>query len=86
MDEAVPPAGCPKLTALRRAAGGTDPGTFAVLAAGFDAASIDGHVDASGKSAIMLAAWRGHIDNVRLLVSIGCDVNAIATGEFSYGP
>lgn len=41
--------------------------------------------DATGKSAIHHAAWRGDIENLKMLLDRGASIEAIATGEFSYG-
>ena len=42
-------------------------------------------VDATGKSAVHHAAWRGDIQNLTMLLDRGASTEAVATGEFSYG-
>ena len=37
------------------------------------------------QSAIHVAAWRGHVQNVETLLSLGADVNAASTGRHNYG-
>ena len=73
--------------ALRRLAGGDSPEALAAAlrTEGWDAAAIEAAADGSGKSAVHFAAWRGHPDNVGVLLDFGCGVDAAATGEFSYG-
>ena len=73
--------------ALRRLAGGDSPEALAAAlrTEGWDAAAIEAAADGSGKSAVHFAAWRGHPDNVGVLLDVGCGVDAAATGEFSYG-
>ena len=38
-----------------------------------------------GKNALHMACWMGCIDNISLLLSHGCDINAISTGKHNYG-
>ncbi|EKX35172.1 hypothetical protein GUITHDRAFT_51906, partial [Guillardia theta CCMP2712] len=38
-----------------------------------------------GKNPLHHAAWRGHIDSVRLLLQKGMDVNRWSTGVHNYG-
>jgi hypothetical protein len=45
-----------------------------------------GRSSCGGKNPVHVAAWRGSIDNLRLLVDeVGCNVNTIATGTHSFG-
>ena len=73
---------------FRKAASRRDPGSTALLAQlcnQWAAEDIDAAIDTSGKSALHHAAWKGHIDHVRLLCDAGADVNLWSVGEFSYG-
>jgi hypothetical protein len=38
-----------------------------------------------GKNALHMACWMGCMDNISLLLSLGCDVNAISIGKHNYG-
>ena len=70
---------------IRKVAGGQDPAALAALLGGMSGPEIDARVDSSGKSALHLAAWRGCLGNVGLLLDRGASVDCCATGEFSYG-
>jgi len=56
-----------------------------LLLAGRSASEVERDVDASGRTALHHAAWRGDIRNVELLLDIGCDVNRWSKGLHSYG-
>jgi len=76
--------------ALRRLAGGDKDDAPAKLSATlrderWDVAEIEACKDGSGKGPLHFAAWRGSPKNVEILIDAGCDVEAPATGEFSYG-
>ena len=49
------------------------------------ASKIDAMASDDGKNALHMAAWTGCIENVKLLLDLGCHINAIATGPYSYG-
>jgi hypothetical protein len=38
-----------------------------------------------GKSVLHYAAWIGALENLQCLLDLGCDVNTIATGQYTYG-
>ena len=76
--------------ALRRLAGGDGDDAPAKLAAALQnenwrVQEIEACKDASGKGPLHFAAWRGAPKNCEILIDAGCDVEAPATGEFSYG-
>ncbi|CAH0380282.1 unnamed protein product [Pelagomonas calceolata] len=76
--------------ALRRLAGGDGDDAPAKLAAALHdenwrVQEIEACKDASGKGPLHFAAWRGAPKNCEILIDAGCDVEAPATGEFSYG-
>jgi hypothetical protein len=76
--------------ALRRLAGGDGADAPAKLAAALQnenwrVQDIEACKDASGKGPLHFAAWRGAPKNCEILIDAGCDVEAPATGEFSYG-
>ena len=76
--------------ALRRLAGGDGADAPAKLAAALQnerwrVQEIEACKDASGKGPLHFAAWRGSPKNCEILIDAGCDVEAPATGEFSYG-
>ncbi len=76
--------------ALRRLAGGDGDDAPAKLAAALNdenwrVQEIEACKDASGKGPLHFAAWRGSPKNCEILIDAGCDVEAPATGEFSYG-
>ena len=76
--------------ALRRLAGGDGADAPAKLAAALNdenwrVQEIEACKDASGKGPLHFAAWRGAPKNCEILIDAGCDVEAPATGEFSYG-
>jgi hypothetical protein len=72
-------------TSLRRASQSSGPEAVALLLAGRTAHEVDAEVDASGRTALHHACWRGDIRNVELLLDFGCDVNRWSTGVHSYG-
>jgi 3'-5' exonuclease/Ankyrin repeats (3 copies) len=39
----------------------------------------------NGKGALHMAAWQGCMENVKYLLNMGCDIDIISQGEFSYG-
>mmetsp|Transcript_6526 Transcript_6526/g.24249 ORF Transcript_6526/g.24249 Transcript_6526/m.24249 type:complete len:743 (+) Transcript_6526:89-2317(+) len=69
---------------LRRAAGSKD---LDLLRQSLDAwpSHPDEAADCSGKTPLHMAAWTGSLENVELLVASGCNLEAIAVGEHSYG-
>ena len=72
---------------LRRAAGSK---SLEKLVASIDTGWTVDEINRMGeadntKTAMHMAAWKGCIENVKYLVELGCDVNVISTGEFSYG-
>ena len=76
--------------ALRRLAGGDGDDAPAKLADALRSErwrvdEIEACKDASGKGPLHFAAWRGAPQNCEILIDAGCDVEAPATGEFSYG-
>lgn len=76
--------------ALRRLAGGDKDDAPAKLSATlrderWRVAEIEACKDGSGKGPLHFAAWRGSPKNVEILIDAGCDVEAPATGEFTYG-
>ena len=76
--------------ALRRLAGGDGDDAPAKLADALRSErwridEIEACKDASGKGPLHFAAWRGAPKNCEILIDAGCDVEAPATGEFSYG-
>jgi len=72
---------------MRRCAAGRDPVALqaALDLTGWDAAAVDAQCDGSGKNSLHHAAWRGHPDNVDMLLSLGADVNAVSTGPSCAG-
>lgn len=70
---------------LRRLAGGSSAERLRDALEGWTAAELDAASDASGKTPLMMAAWRGCEENVQLLLDAGCDVNRVATGAYTYG-
>jgi hypothetical protein len=53
---------------------------------GYTASDVNQMATEDGKNALHMAAWQGPLENVSyLLEDFGCDINTIATGEFSYG-
>ena len=82
--------GKPTLAQFRRAAMSEEAGSLAVLIdqlqnPGMTAQMVNLPSQEGGKTALHLAAWRGSLVNVKLLVTIGADVNLISTGEGNYG-
>jgi hypothetical protein len=74
-------------TSLRRAAGANDPAVLTGLLERHcpSAAEVDCDTDESGRSALHHACWRGALESVRMLLDLGCNVNAWSTGIHSYG-
>lgn len=71
---------------IRRAAGSKDPSVLPKAVLGWTCQELDDMATQDGKNALHMAAWQGCIENVRFLVKeIGCNVNVISTGEFSFG-
>ena len=71
---------------IRRAAGGKD--LFVLkqtIGTGWTVDELNKMATEDGKSAVHMAAWQGQITNLQYLLHLGCDINSIATGEFSYG-
>ena len=71
---------------IRRAAGGKD--LFLLkqtIGTGWTVDELNNLASEDGKSAVHMAAWQGQIENLEYLLHLGCDINSIATGEFSYG-
>ena len=56
-----------------------------VLKTKLDEVNINARCSNSGKTALMIAAWRGHIDVVKALLDHGADINVYATGLGSLG-
>jgi len=52
---------------------------------GLNSGGIDSVTCNSGKTALHLAAWKGPIENVRLLIEYGADINRWSTGIGNYG-
>jgi prolyl-tRNA editing enzyme YbaK/EbsC (Cys-tRNA(Pro) deacylase) len=48
-------------------------------------AILNSGTDASGKTALHLAAWRGSVETVRLLLNAGANIDAYSTGQGNYG-
>lgn len=71
--------------ALRRLAGGVNVAALRKALDGWQAKDVDAACDKSGKTPMMMAAWRGSIDNVVTLLELGCDVNCVACGEYTWG-
>ena len=70
---------------IRRAAGSMDPSILPQALAGWTVQELDDMASHDGKSALHMAAWHGCLENVQLLLNMGCNVNVIATGDYSYG-
>jgi hypothetical protein len=67
---------------LKRAAGSQSLDTLKDALIGYTVDEID---SIEGKNPLHLAAWQGCLENVSHLLELGCNINAISTGEFSYG-
>ncbi|GKY91211.1 hypothetical protein MPSEU_000093800 [Mayamaea pseudoterrestris] len=67
---------------LRRAAGSQSLDQLKEALVGYSVDELD---SMQGKNPLHMAAWKGCLENSQHLLSIGCDINAISTGEFSYG-
>lgn len=85
--ERPPICGAAGTGGLRRAAALQDHLKFAALLreGAWTADKVVACVDSSGKSPLHLAAWRGSIDNVRLLLAMGVDMEAFSDGPHNYG-
>jgi len=70
---------------IRRAAGNKDPSVLREAIAGWTCQELDNMASQDGKSALHMAAWQGCLENVELLLDLGCNINVIATGQYSYG-
>ena len=70
---------------IRRAAGSKDPSVLPSVIQGWTSQDLDEMASQDGKSALHMAAWQGCLENVQLLLNMGCNVNVIATGDYSYG-
>ena len=71
---------------VRRAAGSQSLDKLkATLATGWTVKELDSMTADGGKSALHMAAWKGCLQNVQYLLQLGCDINGMATGEYSYG-
>lgn len=46
---------------------------------------IHARAERSGKSPLHLAAWRGSLEVVEALLSLGCDIDQVSTGRHNYG-
>jgi hypothetical protein len=73
---------------IRKAAGGKNVATLrqVVTDSGWTSQELD-DLAASGshKGAIHMAAWRGSLENVEYLLDLGCDINLVSQGQYSYG-
>ncbi|CAE8609546.1 unnamed protein product, partial [Polarella glacialis] len=72
---------------LRRAAALQDSAKFAALleASGWRGSRLDECADSSNKNPLHLAAWRGSVANVRLLLERGSNLESLSTGPHNYG-
>jgi hypothetical protein len=73
---------------IRMAAGGKCVDTLRdmVHECGWTAVELDDlATSGSYKGAIHMAAWRGSIENVEYLLDMGCNINLISLGQYSYG-
>lgn len=71
---------------LRKASSSRDTTVLPTLLQSYDISTSDLEKPSSdGKNALHMACWMGCIENVSLLLSLGCDVNAISTGKHNYG-
>lgn len=53
---------------------------------GWSTEELEGMTHTESKNVVHMAAWRGSLDNLRYLVeTLGCSVNTISTGYYSYG-
>jgi hypothetical protein len=69
---------------LRRAAGSQSLAALKAALSGWTADEINNMED--GKNAVHMAAWQGCLENlIYLSEEMGCALDTIATGEFSYG-
>jgi 3'-5' exonuclease/Ankyrin repeats (3 copies) len=71
---------------VRRAAGSQSLDKLKDSLAGWTRDELNGMASEDGKGAVHMAAWQGCLDNLQhLLDRVGCGVNAVATGQYSYG-
>jgi len=71
---------------VRRAAGSQSLALLKDAVRGWTVPELNDMAKLFGKNAVHMAAWQGCLENlVYLLEELGCNVNVIATGEFSYG-
>ena len=70
---------------IRRAAGGKDPARLREAVEGWTCQELDRMASQDGKSALHMAAWQGCLENIALLLNMGCNPNVVATGTYSYG-
>ena len=72
---------------MRRCASGRDPVALqaALDQAGWTAKDVHSQCDGSGKNALHHAAWRGHSENVEILLARGAFVDAVSTGPSCAG-
>ena len=72
---------------IRRAAGSQSLEKLQeAVSTGWTSDQLDGLALQDGnKSALHMAAWQGCLENVKFLIDMGCNINAIATGTYSYG-
>jgi hypothetical protein len=74
---------------IRTAAGGQCVATLrrTVTEGGWTAQELDdlAAFGISFKGAIHMAAWRGSLENLEYLLDLGCDINLISQGLYSYG-
>ena len=69
---------------LRRAAGSQSLERLQTALCGWEADEID--ADRSGKSPVHMAAWKGSLKNLKYLIDeVGCNIDVVSQGEFSYG-
>jgi hypothetical protein len=72
---------------LRRAAGSQSlQFLIDVIETGWNAEDINQMAaEGNGKGALHMAAWQGCMENVKYLLNMGCDIDCVSQGQFSYG-
>ncbi|KAL3797976.1 hypothetical protein HJC23_013214 [Cyclotella cryptica] len=71
---------------LRKASSSRDPTALPTLLTTHQYTLSDLECPSSdGKNALHMACWMGHIDNVSLLLQLGCDINRVSVGKHNYG-
>lgn len=71
---------------LRKASSSRDPSVLPALLQTHELTTSDLETPSSdGKNALHMACWMGCAENISLLLSLGCDINAISTGKHNYG-